>query len=98
MAKLNIKKNKFGKAPQAEQIKKNLDEPEFVSNSPKQKKINKKIDGRNLRKTDFTEQLNIKVPEKFKQEFFQLSKDTGMTLGKLLVEIVNFYKENNQSK
>ncbi len=91
MAKLNIKKNKFGTPPPIEQIKKNLEEPEIITNHQKTKK--QKIDGRSLRKTGFSHQLNVKVPKNFKQELLQLSKKLDITLGRLLVDGMNCYKK-----
>ena len=80
-----MKKRKLnlGLPPKKEEVKNNLDEPEFAPSEPKEKKTKKKkdkIDGRSLRKTGYTELLGFRVPKDFKPRF---------------AEMVKYYKKNN---
>ena len=99
MAELKKKLKKLGTPPKADEIKNNLDEPEVAPSAPSQASIAsktslKKVDGRSLRKTGFTEQLNVKVPHGFKDELMALAKAKKMTYGRVLVDSVRFYKDN----
>jgi hypothetical protein len=92
MAKI---KKKLSIPPKPDEVKHNLDEPDFEPEPPK-KKVNKKlnIDGRSLRKTGFNKQFNTKVPTGFKEELTAISKTLNLTYGKILVDAVNFYKKH----
>jgi hypothetical protein len=80
-------------APEQKQQQKPTSKPK-QKDKPKNsmKKQDKSTDGRTLRKTGFSHQLNVKVPTGFKEEVLELSKNSKMTLGKFLVEAVECYK------
>jgi|APSaa5957512622_1039677.scaffolds.fasta_scaffold40281_3 hypothetical protein len=100
MAELKKKLKKLGTPPKADEIKNNLDEPEVAPSAPLQTSTTplKRVDGRSLRKTGFTEQLNIKVPHGFKEELIALARAKKITYGQVLVNSVRFYKDNLDKK
>ena len=54
------------------------------------------IDGRTLRATGRTEQLNLRVTKKLKQDLKILSAKSSVTLGELIAELYEFFKEQKQ--
>lgn len=91
MATMKRNFKNLGKPPKMDKIKGNLDEPEVAPSSPKTP-VKKKIDGRSLRKTNFTEQFNTKVPVEFKDDLRIISKKLNATYGKVLVDSIKKYK------
>jgi len=88
MAKIK-KLKRLGMPPGTEDIRNNLDEPDFTSTNMDKRKI----DGRSLRKTGFTEQFNVKVPEGFKEDLANIAIELDITYGKILVNAIKIYKE-----
>ena len=80
MAKIQKNLKKLGTPPKPDEIKNNLDEPDFKQTQLK-KKMNKKpkIDGRSLRSTGYNQQFATKVPAGFKEELTLISKTLNLT-------------------
>ena len=96
MAKISKKLKKFGTPPTKEEVEKNFNKSDFT---PKQtQKTTKKIDGRSLRKTGFTQLFSTRVPEGFKEDVIFIAQSLNKTLGQTIVKAVTFYKKELQKK
>ncbi|KKJ75228.1 hypothetical protein WH95_19615 [Kiloniella litopenaei] len=54
-----------------------------------------KVDGRSLRATNRTAQLNMSVKQETRDDFWTLASEQGFNTGEdFLIELMNFYRQN----
>ncbi|WNE41212.1 MAG: hypothetical protein mread185_000669 [Mycoplasmataceae bacterium] len=60
--------------------------------------MNKRVDGRSLRKIPNARQFNTKITEEFYQKIYKLAQEEGVLIKQVLEKAVNFYLESKKNK
>ncbi|WNE40079.1 MAG: hypothetical protein GBAus27B_000146 [Mycoplasmataceae bacterium] len=60
--------------------------------------MNKRVDGRSLRKIPNARQFNTKITEQFYQKIYDLAQEEGVLIKEVIEKAVNFYLESKKQK